>query len=297
MTDQYFGTKELYEVVLRARTPMYFGSRYIEADEPILYFENINLATLKERTSIIMARGGWDNLPRVVWQDRSEVEFVLSEGVMSSVGMGILMSAQVLEKVGNQGVLIPKREGPFSFDIGEEIPKIVLEKNPYAKDTGRLLKKIFIFEFENDAIQNKVYGKRVADVADPFGDAAHVCLEVYTDKDCTIPADTGKQYIVDYYYKYESEALVYLVQKERFNGIFSLEGKFYSKDENEGINHTNLLYMPRVRIMSDISLRLGERADPTMSTFHIIGLPETIDNDRKNVVVEITRLDEDIDGK
>jgi len=47
-------------------------------------------------------------------------------------------------------------------------------------------------------------------------------------------ADTNKEYIVDYYYKYGKEAISYTLQKERFNGLFSLEGKFYSKDENEG---------------------------------------------------------------
>jgi len=52
--------------------------------------------------------------------------------------------------------------------------------------------------------------------------------------------------------------------------------------------------MPKVRIVSDINLRLGERADPTVSVFNIIGLPETT-TDKKNMILEITRLDEDID--
>jgi len=46
MIDQYFGTKELYEVVLRAKTPMQFGERRLEADEPVLYFENVSMSLL-----------------------------------------------------------------------------------------------------------------------------------------------------------------------------------------------------------------------------------------------------------
>ena len=49
MLDQYFGIKELYEVVLKAKTPMQFGSRRLEEGEPVLYFENINMAVLNER--------------------------------------------------------------------------------------------------------------------------------------------------------------------------------------------------------------------------------------------------------
>ena len=37
MIDQYFGVKELYEVILRAKVPMRFGDRMLEADEPVLY--------------------------------------------------------------------------------------------------------------------------------------------------------------------------------------------------------------------------------------------------------------------
>jgi hypothetical protein len=75
--DQYFGTKELYEVVLRAKVPMRFGPRMLEEGEPVLYFENVSMSVLNEKSSPIMARGGWANLPRVIWEDRSEVQFVL----------------------------------------------------------------------------------------------------------------------------------------------------------------------------------------------------------------------------
>jgi len=120
-------------------------------------------------------------------------------------------------------------------------------------------------------------------------------LEIFSDKNCEHPINNGGNFVIDYYYKYEDEALLYSIQKERFNGLFTLEAKFYSKDENEGHNYTNILYMPKVRIVSDISLRLGERADPTVSTFNIIGMPETI-GEKKNLIMEITRLDRDIDA-
>jgi hypothetical protein len=54
--------------------------------------------------------------------------------------------------------------------------------------------------------------------------------------------------------------------------------------------------MPKVRVVSDINLRLGERADPTMSVFNIIGLPESLGGNKKSLILEITRLGEDLDG-
>ena len=298
MMDQYFGHKELYEVVLRAKNSMQFGSRYIEADEPILYFNNVNMSLLTEQNRPIFARGGWGNMPHVIWDERSEVQFQMIEGVMSSVGMGILLSSNVLSREEGESLYIHKKEGPFLPNIHEveingeikEVPYVDLKQKPIFYPR----KKTFIFEYERDAIQGKIYGKYLDNVEDGFGFPVHR-IELYQDKNLSIPAKNNRNYLVDYYYEYRDEALIYSVQKERFNGLFTLEGKFYSKDENEGQNYTNVLYMPKVRIVSNINLRLGERADPTVSTFNIIGLPEQIGYN-SNLIMKITRLENDIDG-
>ena len=269
---------------------MQFGSRRLEIGEPVLYFENVSISMLTERNNPIMARGGWANLPHVIWEDRSEVQFTLSEGVMSSISMGILLSANVSEQGKEEPLLISKREGPFDLDDDH---RIYLTQSPVINQQH----KTFIFEFERSVAQKKVYGKLIHDIPDPFDPSQErPCVEVYEDKECTIPADLSKQYLIDYYYQYNDTALIYTIQKERFNGLFTLEGKFYSKDENEGLNYTNIIYMPKVRVVSDISLRLGERADPTVSVFNIIGLPENAGGNKKNLIFEITRLNSDEDG-
>ena len=300
MIDQYFGHKELYEVVLRAKTPMQFGDRRIEADEPVLYFDDIQMSLLSEQNRPVFARGGWANMPRVIWDERSEVQFSLTDGVMSSVGMSILLGANVVSEQTKQEIYIPMREGPFDPNSHK---KIVDEKEmdvPYIdlkhKPVFYPEKKIFIFDYSMKAIQKKIYGVYIPDLVDGLGQPVYR-LELYYDKNLTIPAEKSNEYLIDYYYKYRDEALIYTVQKERFNGLFTLEAKFYSKDENEGRNYTNVLYMPKVRIVSNINLRLGERADPTVSTFNIIGMPETV-GDQKILIMDIIRLgepeDEDI---
>lgn len=286
MIDQYFGHKELYEVVLRAKNPMQFGNRYIEAEEPVLYFDNINMSLLTEQNKPVFARGGWANMPRVIWDERSEVQFQMIDGVMSQVGMSILLSANVTARQDKKPLYINKKEGPFTMING----CIDLQHRPI----DSTIKKTFIFDYDRDAIQEKIYGKRIEGVVDGFGNQVNR-IELYKDKNLTIPAENNRKYVVDYYYEYEDEALIYTVQKERFNGLFTLEAKFYSKDENEGQNYTNVLWMPKVRIVSNINLRLGERADPTVSTFTIIGLPETV-GDYRNLIMDITRLNTDIDA-
>lgn len=268
---------------------MTFGNRLIEADEPVLYFDHIAMSMLSEQNRAIFARGGWENQPKVIWQDRSEVRFQMTQGVVSQFGLGVLLGAKVTQKGIEKPILMHKAEGPMEINDQHQL---LIEHWP----VENYQKKTFIFEFERDSVQRKIYGKRIHGKLDPFDEAKELpCLELYKNKELTELADTDKQYVVDYYYEYGKEAISYTLQKERFNGLFSLEGKFYSKDENEGMNYTNILYMPKVRIVSDINLRLGERADPTVSAFDIIGLPETVGDDQ-NLIVEIQHLGEDLDA-
>ena len=185
MQDEYFGVKELYEVVLRAKVPMQFGSRYIEEEEPVLYFENISMAALNQSTKPILARGGWANVPRVVWEDRDVVEFSLSEGVMSSTSMSILLSSEVAARKDNESLYIHKKEGPTLLKNGYLFP----QHWPVANN----IKKTFIFEYNRDAVQKKVYGKRIKGQPDPFDENIELpCIELYEDKGLTIPADKNK---------------------------------------------------------------------------------------------------------
>jgi hypothetical protein len=83
--------------------------------------------------------------------------------------------------------------------------------------------------------------------------------------------------------------------RERFTNLYTLEATFLMKDENEGLYHTGLLRMPKVRVVSNINLRMGERADPAVSTFNIIAIPES-QGDREATVCEVLYLDDDILG-
>ena len=211
---------------------------------------------------------------------------------MSHLSFGLMMDAIITTPEKDTPLLVPMKEGPF-----ELIPKTVDEQLIYGIEIQHNPivypeKKVFIFEYTRGREQKKVYGE-LLHLNDGFGGTDNF-IAIHDDDGKRLIQDNGKEYVVDYYYEYGNEALIYTLAKERFNGLFSLEGKFYAKDENEGTNYTNLLYMPKVRIVSNINLRLGERADPAVSTFNIVGLPEF--TGRNSIIVEITRLGTDVDG-
>lgn len=264
MIEQNFATKQLYQVSLKANTDMKFGYRRVVAGEPVLYFDNIEMAQTDEYTQSVAAKGGWGNMPRVLWEDRREITFNLKDGVMNNIGLGLILGAKVVTNESRIATYIPKREGPFPGN------RITLSKAPTDK------KPIFCYEFENNCLQSKVDVK-----------ISNKTLRV-------VGGSSSKNYIVDYYYQYGGEAVNYLIGQERFNGTFTLEGRFYTKDENEGNEVTNLLIMPKVRIISGVNLRLGEGVEPVVSSFNLTAMPVQND-DQRFVLAEFIKLPDDID--
>jgi hypothetical protein len=70
-------------------------------------------------------------------------------------------------------------------------------------------KKVFIMEYSRNAIQEKVYGKLI-ERETPMGNMTYF-ISAYKDKALTIPVELNKEYVVDYYYEYGDEALIYTI--------------------------------------------------------------------------------------
>ena len=117
MTIQELGVKTLEHVTIKARQNTDLGSKIVEKGEPIIYFENLQIAVLSERSGIIAARGGLHNEARVVWEDRGDTVFTFSNGTINPVSLNFLLEAKVITK--NEGLLVPYVEKILLDDNGD----------------------------------------------------------------------------------------------------------------------------------------------------------------------------------
>ena len=106
MIDQYFGTKELYEVVLRAKNTMQFGDRYIEADEPVLYFDSLKTSSLEGAATTVYAQGGRGNSRLIAWDGERTVTFTMEDALISPAGFSILSGAGLVAADSNNKIKI-----------------------------------------------------------------------------------------------------------------------------------------------------------------------------------------------
>lgn len=280
MLIQDFGVKELEYVVLKAKHTMNLGTKTFRPGEPVLYFRNIQIAMLSENNRVIAARGGYKNPALVIWEDRQDTTFAFSNGTINQHSLGLLLGVNALQK---NDVYVPYSE-LINFDMPEAYNspiEISLSHTPAAD------KKQFFTAFDVENIQPNL--TFITEQQDNKIRLIPNNLE-YADKDIQI-----NSIMADYYFQPKNGGLIYTMAQEKKSNLYTLEATFYLKDENDGLLHTGILEMPKVYIQSNINLRMGERADPTVGTFQVVAMPDRLDKNT-DVICRITYLDEDIYG-
>lgn len=264
---QEFGVKELEHVVVKTKNDIQFGNRWLEKGEPILYFDHIQMSLLSENSRMIAARGGFDNEPRVIWENREDTVFQFTNGTLNQHSLALLLGAKFAEE--QPPVSIPFADKGFEVD---ESGKVYLTHTP---DTS---KKMFFYIEDRDNLQVRIYPTSIVE-------------NVVTFENQYI----GKKIVADYYFLYQNDILTYTLTRERLANLYTVEATFYLKDENDGLLHSGLIRMPKAYIASNINLRMGERADPMVSTFNVIAMPDSQESD-ENMICEIILFEDDITG-
>lgn len=194
------------------------------------------------------------------------MNFQLTAGVLTEIGFGLLTNAKIMDNGIDDTILVPKTE-ILALDIlgnGE------LTESP----SGR--KPIFCFIYKNGIIQEKIAHSGLSEKILSFG-ADHI----------------GDNVLVEYYYEYGGQATLYIIDKNRFQGLFSLEAKMEIKGDTDGLSQTMLVSIPKMRMMSNLNLRLGQTANPVVSVFNIMALSQKTPYSESSVI-EFIQLYDDI---
>ena len=77
-------------------------------------------------------------------------------------------------------------------------------------------------------------------------------------------------------------------------GYLSLTGKMRVKDDTTGKVVTGIIKIPKLRLMSDLSMRVGSDAIPQVGRLDAVAVPEGVRGQSK--VMEFILLNDDIDA-
>ena len=198
----------------------------------------------------------------VWWEDTNKIDFVFRKGIVSKIGLSILSNSKMLKKESGGPSFIPFSENLESNENGE----VFLKYSP-AEGT-----KIFLYNGEN--------GEIIKDYS--------------LDKNKILVDKKFLSITVDYIFQYNNRASILEVGNRLFNGYVKLDAKIKVKDDYDGKEKTGILEIPKLKLMSNLSLKLGKDAAPQTFNFSMSGFPE---GERgKKHVCKIIFLEDEIDS-
>ena len=259
--DKY-SLKELYDVYLKATYNLEIGGRKFAKGETIAKFDRITIAAIQAVRDISQATGGYKNRVQVTWEDIKEVVFNFAQGTFSNTHFALMTNSRLLriEKQSEKAVRVPTEERLEADENGQ-----ITLKNVPLSDT------LFIYDENFDNVWNCIVeGKNITQ------------LKPYSN------------YIIRYDYCYTNGANIAVLGRELITGDLMLEGKTRLKEDETGRVVTGLVTIPRIKLMSDLSMRLGSEANPVVGSFSMIGLPTG--NKRNPEIFDLVVLNDDIDA-
>lgn len=237
--ENMFSFKDLEKVRIKATYNMKIGDREILEGETIALFDKIQISNFKEISSKVSANGGFDNRARVFWNTTEKVQLNFAQGVFSKEQFSLMINARMIGPTNSQSVLITEQEELESNEEG----KFELKYKP--------VKDLFIY--------NKETGSKISEYT--INEKEIILEAPFTDV------------IVTYVYEYKNSNIEYLIGQNVLTGFVELEGRTRIKDDTTGQVVTGILKIPHLRLMSDLSIRLGAQATPMVGNFVAEGIP------------------------
>lgn len=258
--ENNFGLKELYEVSLKATYPIEVRGRIIEIGETVACFDKIQLADFVENKKFVSANGGFDNRPRVWWEETKDIAIYLTQGVFSREQMTLMTNAKLAINEGESVVSISCREVIESNENG-----VAFTKHP-------IFEPVFVY--------NNKTGEKITDW--------------HISGNQLILSQAYVEVLVDYQYQHNNGYETISFGNSLTNGYFSFEGKTRVKDDITGQVKTGIIKIPKLKLLSNLSMRLGSDAIPQVGRLDAVAVPTGPKGQKK--VMELIFLNDDIDS-
>lgn len=256
--EDMFTFKELEPCYLKATYPIEIDERTFEKGEILAKFDKIQVAGLESLYDTKTAHGGFSDRDFVFWETLKEINLTFSQGVFSKTQMAILSNSKLFKEE-------EKNKNIFLFDEVKESNKdgfFILKYEPV---------KLFVYDKETGVKLNFVQNKKEIRIEESF-----------------------KEVIAQYYFEHENSTTVLDLGDNLLNGFLQLEGRTKIKDDKTGRIVTGIIQIPKLKLLSGLSLRLGSSATPVVANFSGIGIP--VGSKEKSYVAKISFLENDIDS-
>lgn len=258
--DYEFSLKDIEQVLIKATYKIELDNRTIEPGEVIAAFDHLQINNYHEVIQNTTAHGGFDDRARVWWNTTKEVRVSFSQGTFSPEQLTLFTNSKLI-KEGENTICLTNRE----LKETDENYQFELKETP----SGR----IFVYSEETGQKVDFEINGRVIKIIDG---------EKYSN------------YVVDYEWTYVDGARLLKVGQRLTNGFVSLEGRTKIKEDISGQVKTGIIKIPKLKLLSNLSMRLGKDAIPQVGGFSATALP--VGERGQEYAMELFLLENDIDS-
>lgn len=312
-----FGSREVANVVFRARSKMKLGSRSFYKDEPVLYFDSLKTSGLEGAATTVYAQGGQGNPRLIGWDGDRTLTLTMEDALMSPESLAILTGAGVVDSLDGTSGMSEASEDPIYVHMTSQVEvktanTIVLPKGVKpcwnggrksgATDAGE---GKYDFHKEADIFCMKMQdGEIISEPCVPnsvvYDESTQTAtIKCHADGEATtVELGVGEVVLVDYYVKKSGKGSYQIeIAADKFSGNFYIEGETLFRRESDGVDMPAEFIIPNGKVQSNFNITMANSGDPSTTTFTVDCFPAytKFKPDRK-VLAMLQIIGEDVTG-
>lgn len=301
-----FGSREVANVVFRAKNKMTLGSRTFYKDEPVLYFDTLKTSGLEGAATSVYAQGGWGNPRLIAWEGDKTLTLTMQDALLSPEGLAILSGADLIEAKDGEPIYV-HQTSQVEVKTANTIvlPKGVIPCWNGGRKSGATSagENKYIFHKEADIFcmkldaNGEIAGEPCVPasvtVAGENADAVATILCHADGEKMTEDLPVGSVVLVDYYVAKKS-GFQAEITADKFAGNFYIEGETLFRREADGVDMPAEMVIPNGKVQSNFNLTFSNSGDPAVFDFTVDCFPAyTKFNKTKKVLGLIQVIDEE----
>lgn len=301
-----FGSREVANVVFRAKNKMTLGSRTFYKDEPVLYFDTLKTSGLEGAATSVYAQGGWGNPRLIAWEGDKTLTLTMQDALLSPEGLAILSGADLIEAVDGAPIYV-HQTSQVEVKTANTIvlPKGVIPcwngGRKTGEDTSATDKYVFHKEADIFCMKLDANGEIAGEPCVPAkvtvageGTEAVATILCHADgENVTVDLPVGSVVLVDYYIA-KKAGFQAEITADKFAGNFYIEGETLFRREADGVDMPAEMVIPNGKVQSNFNLTFSNSGDPAVFDFTVDCFPAyTKFNKTKKVLGLIQVIDEE----
>lgn len=297
-----FGSREVADVVFRAKGKQVLGSRTFYKNEPVLYFDTLKTSGLEGAATTVYAQGGRGNPRLIAWEGERTMTFTMEDALISPEGLAILTGAGLISAATTTPIY---QHVTSRVEVTTDKEIILPEIACYDVLTGGKTKAGATVTGDT----NGDYEKANADIFVMLLKDGLAISEPWVPNTVTIDIENKKTILnadedvegikkgdivlVDYYIKHIGNTQQIEITADKFGGYYYIEASTLFRDEATGEDLPAEFIIPNGKVQSNFNFAMANSGDPSTFTFTVDAMPGYTKFDGTKKVLAVIQIIED----